>query len=458
MENEEWKEIRQVNKALPAGVTPEGKSRMIFKPYPKQLEAIQAVFSRNYDIILYGGAIRGGKSYMLLNTFQLLCKLYPGSRWVIARRTYSNLVKNTLPIFNKIRARGWKLNTKDMIATYKNGSQILFLSADITKDADLDNWKGLEPNGIGLEEANEMHERYFDKSVERAGAWIIPNMKVQPHAFVLMTCNPSNTWVKQRIYDKWKNGKLPDRYIYIPAFITDNEANSEEYLKKLRLLPKDQYKRFVEGDWELEYDPDQLIRYDWVTPNISDRDGKVLKFSVDVARFGDDRTIFTFGDERGILFQRSFTKIGLITCGQTIIDYMKKYEVSEENIIVDGVGVGGGVLDYLSKKQINVKDFAGSRSPLNLSGSMYEYANLRSQGYWLMREAIKGGDFSLPDDIDLTTELTTIKYTIKGDKVIALENKKELKKRLRRSPDKADGAMMFFLMDEVHNAPILEFY
>jgi hypothetical protein len=108
----------------------------------------------------------------------------------------------------------------------------------------------LEVNLIHLEEFNELQEASFDKAIERAGAWIIPNQKDQPPPKIIATCNPSNGWVKERIYDKWRNGTLPKGWVFIPALLEDNPHLSEQYKESLKNLPEKHYRVFVKGEWE----------------------------------------------------------------------------------------------------------------------------------------------------------------------------------------------------------------
>jgi hypothetical protein len=49
----------------------------------RQEEFIEAVRSGEFLYMLYGGAIRGGKTVVGLWTLILLCKVFPGSRWAI---------------------------------------------------------------------------------------------------------------------------------------------------------------------------------------------------------------------------------------------------------------------------------------------------------------------------------------------------------------------------------------
>ena len=72
----------------------------------KQQEAVECVSSGKYDFVLYGGAIRGGKSYWGLLTLLILCELYPNSRWAVIRENDRRIRQNTISSFTKIKKRG----------------------------------------------------------------------------------------------------------------------------------------------------------------------------------------------------------------------------------------------------------------------------------------------------------------------------------------------------------------
>jgi hypothetical protein len=107
----------------------------------------------------------------------------------------------------------------------------------------------LEVNGFLLEEINELQKATFYKCIERAGSHIIDN---QPKPLILSTCNPSNNWVKELIYDRWKANDMPANWLYIPSKITDNPFISADYLESLKSMPRYEYQVFVEGDWDLQ--------------------------------------------------------------------------------------------------------------------------------------------------------------------------------------------------------------
>lgn len=223
----------------------------------KQTEAMQAIESERFDFILYGGAIRGGKTVWGLSALLVLCQIYPKSRWCVIREDLEKIRTTTIPSFTKLEPSG-KLRQSPYEYTHPNGSVILFKSENYALDKDLDWMKGLEVNGILFEEINECQKQTFFKGFERSGTWIITNAKYQPNPILLATCNPTYGWVKELIYDRWKIGTLPERWKYIAAKITDNVDKNgklnlpQAYIDNLNNLPTFEYMVFVEGNWDIQ--------------------------------------------------------------------------------------------------------------------------------------------------------------------------------------------------------------
>ena len=220
---------------------------------PKQIQLADAALSGEYRYLLFGGAIRGGKSFAAILLLFMLCRLYPGSRWAIVRKDLPTLRRNTVPTITKVKPEGFAgaLNQSDWSIPCANGSVVFLFSESIKDDPDLDRWKGLEVNGFVLEEANELDERSWFKAIERAGSWIVPGLAHQPPPLILLTSNPAFGWLKQTFYDRWKVGQLDKPYFYLPATVHDNPYLTPEYLDSLKNLPDHEYRRFVEGDWSV---------------------------------------------------------------------------------------------------------------------------------------------------------------------------------------------------------------
>ncbi len=225
--------------------------------FPKASEFINAVLSQKYRVVCYGGAIRGGKSFNAVAALILLHRLYPGSRSMIVRENLDVLRKNMLPTCEKAIPSNFVRHYKgdpQFEWTFTNGSKMFFFSEGYEKDKEYLRWNGLEVNFILLEQVEELQLKALEKSLERVGSYIIPNGK-QPNPQILMTINPTKTWAKELIYDKWMTGTLPEKWLYIPALITDNPNIPQSFIDSLQELKRInlvKYQRYVEGDWEVQ--------------------------------------------------------------------------------------------------------------------------------------------------------------------------------------------------------------
>lgn len=414
--------------------------------FPKQIEYLKAVLSKRFKYLLYGGAIRGGKTWITLIILILLCRKYPGSRWAVVRKDLPTLRRNTIPSFMRIKGPNFtNVNQNTWTSIYKpNGSEILFFPEGIEKDPDLNRWRGLEVNGFLLEEANELQEASFNKAIERAGTLVLDGE--QPNPINLLTCNPSQGWVKSKFYNPWRNGTLEPPFYYLPARADDNPFIPAEVRESWKNLPANDYKRFVEGDWDVADDPDQLIKFEWLNAAYGiDLVGGLQTMGIDVARFGDDETVFAYRTGNQISEIESFANLSIDQTASYAQARIADRGINSDLVGVDVVGLGAGVADNLRAAGYGVKDIVSGSSPIVIPGeeeTLYGYKNLRSQMWWHLRERLRRGELSISQPYQrLTDDLLSIKYKMSADKVIQIESKDEIKKRLGRSTDYGDGVV-----------------
>jgi hypothetical protein len=214
----------------------------------KQVKFLEAITSDEYQFMAYGGAIRGGKSFVVLFAIHCLCMTFPGSRWAVIRVSLPVLKKTTIPSFNKlIKTRLYgKWNHSDHIFTYHNGSQIIFMPESISQDPQLNNFLGLEVNGFFLEQAEELSQLMWEKALERTGSWYLDKM---PKGFIFLTFNPTQNWVKKLFYEPWKDGRLEENFYFLEAKADDNHDVTEDQWKQWGKMAERYRLQFVSGDW-----------------------------------------------------------------------------------------------------------------------------------------------------------------------------------------------------------------
>lgn len=427
----------------------------------KQAQFADALFSGDYRYLLYGGAIRGGKTVCALLLCLILCRMYKGSRWAVVRKDLPTIKRNTLPSFQRIAPEGFvgEVNRTDWYVDCANGSRIIFFPESIDRDPDLDRWKGLEVNGFVLEECNEISEASFNKAIERAGSWRCEGE--QPMPLILATCNPTLQWVKRLFYDPWCKGILKAPWFYMPARVTDNPHLDHMYLESLetlRVTNQNAYERFVMGSWESADEPDQLIAYEWTLAarDVEFIDGPTA-IGVDIARYGDDDTVLAHKRGNAIVKIEYHHGLSLERVTAIVRQRIVEIPVDSRNILIDAVGLGAGVVDNLRAQQYWVTEVISGAKPIETRLETFRFKNLRSQMWWVTREALRKGEICFEvDDPRLREDLTAPRYTITGDKVIQVESKDEIKKRIGRSTDAAD-AVVYALSQGIHQAKLERF-
>lgn len=161
-----------------------------------------------------------------------------------------------------------------------------------------------------------------------------------------------------------------------------------------------------------------------------------LEIGVDVARFGDDDSVIQA--RRGLKAFRPVVVHGQDTvqiAGHALkVARALRRDGERPRVKVDVIGVGAGVADQLRQHtDIEVVDVNVAEASTD-----EENANLRSQLWFATAQWLKNGG-AIPADRALKAELVapTYKFDARGRQVV--EPKDAMKKRLQRSPDRADA-------------------
>jgi len=158
---------------------------------------------------------------------------------------------------------------------------------------------------------------------------------------------------------------------------------------------------------------------------------------VDVARFGSDRTVIALRTGPVVRIIGEYGKTA--TTETTGLVVVAKREHMANEIRVDGVGVGGGVVDQLLELGHDVLDMQAGASAVDSE----HYLNARAEWYWALRERFEDGDIDIdPDDDELAADLGSIRYKYTARGQVQIESKDDMKKRGLPSPDRADAVML----------------
>jgi len=413
----------------------------------KQGLAWKLLMDKTTNEVLYGGSAGAGKSWLGCLWITTLCLQYPSIRCLIGRTVLQQLKMTTLnTLFETLQSMGLKsgehyvYNGQSNTITFNNKSEIVLKDLQYQpSDPNFDSLGGLELTAVFVDEAAQISNLAYNILKSRI-RFKLTEYGLEPK--MLMTCNPGQVWLKKVFYLPYIQDTLPNNMAFVPALPMDNPHLPPSYIQMLKTLPQAQRKRLLEGDWNYMDESDSLFDFDSISnsvfrdvPNPTDK--KYL--SVDVARFGSDRSVVVVWSGLVVIECLVYSKLSTTELSSEIREQIQKYGIHPNNVIVDSDGVGGGVAD-----QIRGTNFINNSKALHDQN----FINLKSQCYVKLSELFKEGKISLnlmdPSKIDeLTQELLAIKLKdMDKDNKVAVQSKDEMKKILGKSPDLSDALMM----------------
>ncbi len=205
--------------------------------------------------VLFGGAAGGGKSYGQLVDALVTALLYPGSKQLILRRSFSelekSLIRTSLALFPK---QIYRFNATAHLGRFKNGSYIDF--GYCAAENDVYQYQSAEYDIIRFDELTHFTEAQYLYLISRVrGANAFPKQ-------IKSSTNPGGIghgWVKARFVDPAPaetpfSGSDGLSRIFLPSLLSDNRFLSEgdpDYKRRLLSLPEKEKKALLYGDWNI---------------------------------------------------------------------------------------------------------------------------------------------------------------------------------------------------------------
>ena len=160
---------------------------------------------------------------------------------------------------------------------------------------------------------------------------------------------------------------------------------------------------------------------------------------VDVARFGDNLSVICMRQGRKVWPLIKFRGLDTMQLTAQVIKVIIDWNPA--SVVVDGVGIGAGVVDRLV--HLGYKDLVTDINGGSIPDDGNTYYNKRAEMWGLMRDALKAG-VELPEDRELSDDLIGVNYGFSAKQQIQLEKKEDMRKRGIASPDCADALAMTF--------------
>lgn len=222
------------------------------------------------------------------------------------------------------------------------------------------------------------------------------------------------------------------------------------------------YQNRVEGNFAAQ-DEEGVIPLAWVEEANArwaewveqGQQGDLTAIGVDVGEFSDQTVI---APRRGNVIAplQKRAKSDLMETAGLI-----KGMIQNEGIpaIIDGIGIGSGIVSRLKEQRLPVKAFIASARaedwkgrPLTDESGEFTFTNCRSAAWWGLREMLDpagGSELALPPDDQLTGELCAPRYKMMSNGKLQIESKADVKKRIGRSTDCADAVIQVMYAGDI---------
>lgn len=166
---------------------------------------------------------------------------------------------------------------------------------------------------------------------------------------------------------------------------------------------------------------------------------------LDVARYGENRTVLTIRRGDAVVKQEAWTHTTLMETTGMAVQAIREYDLAI--LVVDASGIGAGVADRLLEQGQPVYAYNGGHRAFTPSS----FTNRRSEMWWHLRERLEKGRLWLPKPLGndfLTADLVGPEYEVASSGRIKIWTKEKMLEEGLKSPDFADSLVLCFAADE----------
>lgn len=390
--------------------------------------------TKKYRIKFYYGGRAGGKSYAFADSLLLLGR--KRKLFIACLREIQDSIKDSVHKLLTDRIGVYGLSDykifEDKIENKITGTKFIFKGL---REQDAQKIKSLEGVDIAwIEEAQTISKiswEILEPTIRKDGSeiWISMNRLYENDPlWMAVAANPDERTLVVRV-NFYNNPFCPQEIKY--------------QAEKCKLKNPENYGHIWLGE-PLKQGNDRLIDSSFIRRAFQktiDFTTSPLVVGLDIARFGDDRTVFC--RRKGRLCQNFsvYTQMSNVEVANLTTVLIK--ELHPMRIFMDIGGQGAGVFDILKDRgygEIIRGIYFGEKAIQS-----ERYFNRRAEMWALMADWLSSSPPpQLPEDEELFNELSSVgkKYDENGR--LQLESKDEIKKRLGRSPDKADALALTF--------------
>ena len=377
-----------------------------------------------------------GKTLSLIMRGMLYSENSYENNGIIFRKEYTDLRDSTVVDFQKYT--GLIVNSAREVVLEETGSKIMFRHLE-----ELNNIQNVNLGWFAIEQGDEIEsDKEFFTLFGRLRLKVRPNELFKelelPEQSGFVIGNAGDHWGRR----VWKDDPIDDSEVFEANTFDNKENLPASFLASLDILKKRSpqlYKKFVLNDWSVGADQYILItsadidRLQGVTIHVP-LDKYII--ALDPALGGDECCYKVYKNsieiDQMILHERDAMKVvgyGMILSQKHKID----------DFIIDVGGLGAPIAARFEELGKRVQKFNAAESAKDDK----RFGNKKSEAWWQAMEEIQDSKVEYIKDEETRKQLTSTKYrVVKSSGKILMEHKEDTKKRIGRSPDRADTYVM----------------
>src|SRR5574343_1823992 len=428
------------------------RSSREIKTNSKQNEALNALFNDDaIDTVVFGGAWRSGKTYVLAFFALLSIMKAKKVRVLVCRNHFTDLRDTTINTFLEVIDK-YELNdyvtvnkSPYKITSNETGSEIIFRGVD---GNDSNVFRGLSLTHVCIDEANELAEATVKQAYGRLS---YGHSEHGQKSKVLLATNPDKGWLYRSVFIPHEKGELASNIKFINSNMYDNEDFlPADYIRQMTSgdLPEDQFQYYVMANWHYVVGSNDLVKekdiYDICYLPAFPYTKKYM--TVDPAGGGEnaDRPAIS------IWYGNNVHKIDIDKISSTnelverIKRYMSQHSIPPSCVAIETNGLGLAIADQIR----GCIKYVPNSTNVNGFDKQF-YATLKDQLYHKLSQYILDKKITIQDHnyIDQIVQEIAAHKKIDQDGKFRVTPKPQVKKAINRSLDISDTMALRMLFE-----------
>ena len=409
---------------------------------PRQREAWLKLMSPESCSVLYGGAKGGGKSWLacvwIMAQCDILIKFF-GLKRSATPPVIGFFGRKRAVDFNKTTLETWKrVVPPEVYVIREQQKEIVFRGClklwygGLDDQEQINKFNSAELAFVALDQAEEAERAEVD--VLNASLRFKLGDKV-PAYKTLYTANPAECFLKTDFIDEPKPG-----FYYVPALPSDNKHLPADYCKRLADIFKHSSaltQAYLYGNWHA-LAADNAVFNSVALQSLLGIVWRLFDYKRGVIcdpSLGGDECVINVMEDGKIIYQQILVgeRDTMKIAGQ-MLTLARQFNCSE--FALDVIGIGQGIADRLDEMKAGKVQRINSAEKAN---NEERFINLRAEMWWYAMEQVLDKKIPYVEDEETRRQLLAVRFkVINSNGCIQLEPKSETKKRLGRSPDRAD--------------------